>query len=202
MRPTAIKAFDLSSFAAVSAGHPVRGSVDDLSPGDVIMLQMRDVSPEEGVDWVRAARIAPPGKRKPDFLRAGDLLFTSRGARNFAVVINGAPGSTLCAPHFFIIRITKPDLVLPAYLAWFINQRPAQAYFQRSATGTSLLNIRREIIEQLAVPVPPAVRQKAIVGYDDAARQERALLRGLIRNREQQMEALAFGLVTGKEGQA
>jgi restriction endonuclease S subunit len=154
---------------------------------------MRDVNPE-GIDWLGAMRVDPPGKRKPDYLMPGDVIFTSRGTRNLAVAVADIPCPAIGAPNLFVIRLGQASVCLPNYLAWFMNQRPAQDYFQRSATGTNILNIRREVVEQLAVPVPSLRRQKAIAEFDATARLEREVLRGLIKNRDQQMEALALGL--------
>jgi hypothetical protein len=183
----------LRDLASISAGHPVRGAIDGLASGDVVLLQMRDVN-AEGIDWIGAVRVDPPGKRKPDYLMPGDVILTSRGTRNLAVIIADIPGPAICAPNLFVIRLGRPYTCMPEYLSWFMNQRPAQDYFQRSATGTNILNIRREVVEQLAVPVPSLADQKAIIELDAAARLEREVLRGLIRNRDQQMEALALGL--------
>lgn len=188
------KQFFLSHLALISAGHPIRGSVEDLPEGDVALLQMRDIRHDLTIGWDSAIRIELPGKRSPDYLCQGDLVFTSRGAKNLAVVIEGLTHKAICAPNLFVIRVKDIATCLPEYLAWFMNQRPAQAYFQRAATGTNILNIRREVVEQLVVPMPSLRKQSAIVELDVAARGEREVLRNLITNREQQMEALALGL--------
>lgn len=198
MSPTA-KNSRLSELADISAGHPVRGAVDDVSAGDVFMLQMRDIDEEHGVNWPSVVRLTPPGKRAPNFLMEGDVVFTSRGAKNVAVAMLRHPGPAICAPNLFVIRLISQADCLPAYLAWYMNQRPAQSYFQRSATGTSILNIRREVVEQLVIPLPSLIEQEAIVGFADAARSERNALRGLIKNRNQQLEALALGLAGSEE---
>lgn len=189
----------LQDLAIITAGHPLRGAVDDLPAGTVVLLQMRDVDDERGINWREAVRVDPPGKRAPNFLEPGDVLFTSRGTRNHAVAVMETPSPTICAPNLFVVRLRKPGTCLPAYLAWYINQRPAQSYFQRSATGTNILNIRREVFEQLMIPVPSMAQQKAIVGFADLARVERETLRGLITNRDQQLEALALGLAGSGE---
>lgn len=184
----------LYEMAEISAGHPIRGAVDRLESGDVALLQIRDIDAEKGIAWTDALRVTPPGKRKPDYLIPGDVIFTSRGARNLAVAVMDVPCAAICAPNLFVIRLVGGDSCLPEYLAWFMNQRPAQDYFLRSATGTNILNIRREVIEQLKVNVPSLHQQRAIIELDAAARLECEILRGLIKNRSQQMEALALGL--------
>lgn len=184
----------LRDLAQMSAGHPVRGAIDRLPVGNVAILQMRDIDSEASINWAQTLRVTPPGKRKPDYLMPGDVIFTSRGARNHAVAVMDVPGLAICAPNLFVIRLAKKGVCLPEYLAWFINQRPAQDYFLRSATGTNILNIRREAIEQLKVFVPSLPQQEIIIKFDAAARLERELLQELVKNRNAQMEALALSL--------
>lgn len=189
----------LREIAQISAGHPIRGGVDGLARGDVALLQIRDVDIDVGINWSKTLRVTPPGKRKPNYLQPGDVVFTSRGTRNLAVAIVDVPGTAICAPNLFILRLNRAGACLPEYLAWFMNQRPAQDYFLRSAMGTNILNIRREVIEKLPVIVPSLRKQTAIIELDAAARLERDVLRRLIRNRNQQMQALALGLAEGAE---
>ena len=189
----------LQELASISAGHPIRGAVDRLSPGDVALLQIRDVDPDVGIDWTKVLRVDPPGKRKPNYLLPGDIVFTSRGVRNLAVALNDVPAPAICAPNLFVVRLDPSCECLPEYIAWFMNQRPAQDYFLRSATGTNILNIRREVIEQLVVIVPSLNKQRAIVEFAAGARIEREKLSGLIRNRDQQMEAIALSLASRSE---
>ena len=186
----------LGAVATISGGYPFRGAVDDLQHGDVAVVQMRNVDAETGVSWEDVQRIALPSKRAPTFLATGDIIFTTRGTRNFALVLNEIPGLAVCSPHFFVIRARNLHQIAPAFLAWQINQRPAQEYFQREATGSHILNIRREVIENLPVAIPPVATQHIIVALANAARAERAALTRLIDNRNQQLEAIALGLVT------
>lgn len=198
MDPTA-KIISLKDMASIAAGHPVRGSVEDLPEGGVAMLQMRDIDVDRGIVWTSAASIDPPGKRSPDYLQSGDVIFTSRGARNVAVAAIAVDREAICGPNLFLIRIRDRGQCDPRYLAWYINQRPCQIYLQREATGTNILNIRREVVENIAIPVPSLARQESIIDFDRSAKLEQKLLRDLIVNREQQMEALAVGLAQGEE---
>lgn len=184
----------LGDVAAISAGYPLRGSVDELSTGEVAIVQMRNVDADSGINWSEVQRIALPSKRPPAFLAVGDIIFTTRGTRNFALALDIAEGQAVCSPHFFVIRVLDANRIAPAFLAWQINQRPAQEYFQREATGSHILNIRREVIERLPIAIPPLVRQRAIIALADVARAERAALAKLIENRNHQIEAIALGL--------
>jgi hypothetical protein len=184
----------LKGLASIAAGYPFRGAVDALPSGNVAVIQMGNANPEIGVDWMTTRRVELPSKRSANFLAPGDVIFTTRGTRNFALALDAIPGLAVCSPHFFVMRVNDPGCILPAFLAWQINQRPAQEYFQREATGSYILNIRREVIENLSLALPSPERQSAIVAFADAALAERAALARLIENRNHQIEAIALGL--------
>lgn len=188
----------LSTIATIFSGLALRESVDRLPQGPVRMVQMRDVDVDRGVSWATALSVALPGKRTRDSLRPDDILFTARGQRNAAVALNVVPAPAVCAGNLFVIRPHDPRQCLPAYVAWYINQRPAQGYFQHSATGTNILNIRRDVIAQLEIPIPAIAHQWAIVNLDAAARHERRILQRLMANRDEEMEALAARLAARK----
>ena len=193
-KTTAYTIESLNGLASIAAGYPLRGAVDALPAGDVAVIQMGNVHPETGVDWASTQRIALPSRRSANFLASEDVIFTTRGARNFALALGQIPGLAVCSPHFFVMRVIDPCRIIPAFLAWQINQRPAQEYFRREATGSYILNIRREVIENLPLALPPLTTQHAIVALADAARAERAALTKMIENRNHQIEAIALGL--------
>ncbi|MGO8377699.1 restriction endonuclease subunit S [Rhizobium ruizarguesonis] len=183
----------LANVAKITAGHPLRSSVDEFSAGDTGVIQMRNVDPETGVDWPSVSRVELPPARRIDYLDPGDVIFSTRGARTYAIALDAVPFPAVCSPHFFVLRIRDPA-VESQFLAWQINQAAAQEYLQREATGSHILNIRREVIERLEIVIPPLQRQAAIVAFAKEATREKSLLSALIENRQQQINALAAGL--------
>ncbi|MEK8024546.1 restriction endonuclease subunit S [Pseudaquabacterium rugosum] len=184
----------LSQVATVQAGYPFRGAIEGAPDGDVIALQMKDVDPESGVAWAGALRAHLPGRKVPSWLQPGDLLFVAKGARFYAVVVDTPPMPAVCGPAFFHLRVQPGAAVAPAFLAWQINQPPFQRLLMQSAEGSGQLSIRRPVLEALPLAVPPLPQQHRIVALDGTARAERAMMRRLIQNREQQLHALAEAL--------
>jgi len=187
------KIVTVAATSDISAGHPIRTAVDELPNGDVGVVQMRNVDVDGGVDWKSVSRVEPPPARRIDYLALGDIIFSTRGARNHAVALDHIPFPSVCSPHFFVIRV-RCDALDPHFLAWQINQAPAQEYLQNAATGSHVLNIRREVIEQLEIVLPPRVQQAAIVAFAEAARREKQAFAALVASRQQQMDMLAAGL--------
>lgn len=193
----AAKKLRLGELALIRAGHPFRGAVEAVDGGSVPVAQMKDIVPGLGVDWSSTVRTELVGRKEPDWLRAGDLLFVSRGSRYFAVCVDQPPGPAVCGPHLFHLTVKAPDLLMPAFLAWVVGQGPVQRQLQQAASGSLQLSVTRQALEALEIPVPPVATQRVVADLATAAARERAVLTALIQNREQQLEALACALASG-----
>jgi hypothetical protein len=192
--PIDAKFFFLRDAVDVRSGHPFRGSIQESVDGNALAVQMKDVDSECGVSWTGVMRTSLVGRKQPDWLRAGDVLFVSKGVRFYAVCIDEPPGPAVCSPHFFHLQVAPHVPILPTFLAWQINQPPFQRQLQQAAEGSSQLSIRRPVLESLTLVVPSLANQHRIVALSDLARQERRALHQLIRNREQQLQTLAEDL--------
>jgi hypothetical protein len=184
----------IRNLTALQSGYPFRGSIEESTDGDTLAVQMKDVDPDHGVNWPGVMRTTLAGRKQPDWLKAGDVLFVSKGARFYAVCIDAPPTPAVCSPHFFHLQVAPQVPLLPAFLAWQINQPPFQRQLHQAAEGSSQLSIRRPVLESLTLCVPSLADQQRIVALADLARQERQALHQLIHNRELQLQALAESL--------
>lgn len=166
----------LGALAVVKSGYPFRGSIEEAADADALAVQMKDVDPEQGVSWSGVTRTSLAGRKQPDWLKAGDVLFVSKGARFYAVCIDEPPTQAVCSPHFFHLQVAPGASLLPAFLAWQINQPPFQRQLQQAAEGSSQLSIRRPVLESLSLSVPSLADQQRIVALADLARHERRAL--------------------------
>jgi hypothetical protein len=184
----------LAEVADIQAGYPFRTTVEEVPDGDVHVIQMKDVSPELGVDWSAVMRTRLAGRKRPDWIVDGDVLFAAKGARFYAASVGAALANAVCVPAFFHLRIRREAALGPEFLAWQINQPPCQRQLLQAAEGSSQLSIRRAVLEQLVLAVPPVAEQRRIVALARLVVQERQALQRLIYNREQQLQAIAEDL--------
>jgi restriction endonuclease S subunit len=185
----------LAEVAEIAAGFPLRGSTEALTDGVTPFIQMKNVDPETGIRWDEVPYVELPSVRSPKWLSERDIIFASRGTRNYAYAVAGGPKHSACSPHFFVVSPKKSNRLLPEFLAWQINQKPAQDYFQRSAVGTqAIMTIRRPALEALPIVVPPVREQELILEFWRASKKERAALHRLIQLSTKQSEAIAIGL--------
>ncbi|SFM76494.1 Type I restriction modification DNA specificity domain-containing protein [Nitrosomonas nitrosa] len=187
----------LADIVTVSSGHPFRGKIPEKPGSGIYAIQMKDVSPEDGVCWDSVIETELTGKKQPDWLAPGDILFVARGSFNYAVLIEEMGKQAICAPHFYILRVTNPSL-LPAFLVWQLNQRPLQNYFDRVAEGSVTKSIRRSILEHTEITVPTIEKQNQILGLYKTIMREKKLYAELISNADKLMHALACDLTANK----
>lgn len=123
-------------------------------------------------------------------------FFLAKGAKNFAHAIANAPTPTLAASYFFVLQ--PRNQVLPAYLAWFLNQESTLRAVSRSATsGTPMPVVRRADLEALEITVPPLPMQNAIVQLDNLRREEHDLLCDLVHRRNVLVSAVCASATHG-----
>jgi Restriction endonuclease S subunits len=156
------------------------------------VVQMKDVDPERGLDASHLFRVKQTGRKKPDHLRRDDILFMGRGYRIFAALIEHDLDNTVAGPHFFILRLrpSQHRIIIPAFLAWYINHNRAQRYFSQHVAGTALPHINRTTLENLTIIVPPLTVQHSIVNAHRCRLREKALLEQLIDKKKQFLDQL------------
>ena len=87
-------------------------------------------------------------------------------------------GYRYCQFLDFIISVKKAD-VLPGYLAWYLNQRPAQIYFDRNAGGTRIQVINKQLLSELEVVVPDLKTQEKIAKIYELHQREQDLVEAI-----------------------
>ncbi|MEH6550093.1 MAG: hypothetical protein V7744_08925 [Pseudomonadales bacterium] len=183
----------LRDIAEIRPGHPFRGSIEAIAGASTHVVQVRDADISGEIDAKNLLRTELTGRKQPDWLQNGDILFVAKGAKHFAACVDQLPEYSVCSPHFFIVRIEDTDAtrVIPEFIAWQLNQKPAQRYFKTTAEGTMYVSIRRQVLEDTPLSLPTLEKQKQIVALNRAAVKEQKILRQLIDNRRQQLDAIA-----------
>lgn len=187
----------LTDIATISSGYPFRGKIPEVGGSGSWVIQMKDVSPQAGIDWTSCIQTAIEGKREPDWLKQGDILVAARGSNNYAVLVDFPPDTTIkavAAPYFYVISQLGNN-VLPAYLTWLLNQTPCQRYFEQNSQGTLTKSILRTTLECTPVAVPPLAKQHAIIALVSTLRQEQQIVEQLLRNGEGLLSSIAFDLL-------
>jgi restriction endonuclease S subunit len=134
-------------------------------------------------------RFHPVLSRNDRPLEKEDLLFMARGAHNFTILLGDLPEPALAAACFFIVRISSPE-ILPGYLGWYLNQAPVEHYLlAHSGRNVHMPVVRRAVLENIPVPVPPLDRQAKIADLNALMLKEINLLQQLGQRRKKLITA-------------
>lgn len=172
----------ITEIADIQLGYQFRKKIEPAADGTNRVIQIRDFD-NHILKSENLSRVHIDKSVEQYLIRKGDVLFLSRGHNNWAVPIVDDLAATVAVSHFFVIRL-KQHNVLPEYLAWYINQTPAQEYLYNIARrGTHMPLIPLSAFKGLAIEIPDITTQKKIVELSNLMGKEKKLLTELQEKR-------------------
>lgn len=187
----------LAEVAHVRQGHPFRGAIPAVSDGHTRVIQLKNLMPFSSLDPEQLLRTRLRTRKEPNCVQHDDVLIAGRGNRPVAVVLADPAPGTVCSPHLYVLHVTAKDRILPAFLAWQLNQNIAQEQFRREAAGTRQQSLRKHAVEELAIRIPPLSTQRRIVAIAGNAHNERSKLERFMSARDHEVTSLTEQLLHG-----
>lgn len=180
----------------IRAGHSFRGKLIDDPQSNTLVLQIKDLQSSGLIDWQTLVHCKPIAKRK-EWLRKDDILFVAKGSNNQSFLIDSHPPvPTLVAPIFFHISLKEKArrLILPKFLVWQLNQKPAQDYFAQNSQGGLSKNIKKDALESTPIFIPSLEEQKLIIELNQTVNSEKIAAEKLIENGQILMTKVSLNL--------
>ena len=165
----------LSDISEILVGYQSREGIRAYPDGSHFLLQARDFNTLHQVDWSNLTRFTPAGSTAKSEIQQGDVLFLAKGQENFACPVTRSVNHVLAANSFYILRPDRAT-ILPEYLAWWLNQTPAQEYIKLNRSGSSLPFLSVSALSRLEVPIPPIEVQRKIGELELLRKKEADLL--------------------------
>jgi restriction endonuclease S subunit len=144
--------------------------------GEIIYLQAKHFDESGQLSAVLQPEVKRNKQSERHMLQDKDILFAAKGLKNFATVYENDNGHCVASTTFLVIRLKNESdcVVLPEFLAWFINHPRTQVLLKRKAKGTSLRSISKQMLEELEIPIPSFDKQRTILAiYNLHQRQEK-----------------------------
>lgn len=181
----------IGDLAKIQAGYQFRERVEPDPRGNFGVVQIKDIPDRRRLTPETIDRIAIDKPFEPYLVTRGDVLFLSRGHKQFAIAIEHDLRDTIASGYFYILRVDSTQ-IRPAYLAWYFNQQPMQDQFKQLAKGTHMPFVSQAEFRELEVPIPPLAVQDQIVALAALADQEQAVLAELAAKRAQLVQTLSL----------
>ena len=182
----------IKDIADIQIGYQFRKKIEAERDGTHQVIQIRDFDENQNINTDGLCWVKMPQLSEKYSVNKNDVLFLARGHRNFAVPILDSFENTIAASTFYILKI-KTKKVIPEYLAWCINQAPAQGYLHNIARrGTHMPLIPKSAFENLKVYVPDIETQGKIIKLSSLTEKERNILQSLQEKRTLLIQSLCL----------
>ena len=189
--------FFLKDIAEIRSGYLFKSGLDNEPGGNLQVVQLKDVSDHGCLSTEGLTKINFINMKSQYLLEEGDVLFKAKSNKHLAAVAVNIESPMVATAHYFIIKI-KYKALSPHYLAWFINRKPGQKYFSLHSEGTHIPVVKKKLLGELAVAIPPLELQEKIVKIFDLLLKEKELSEKLIKRRKQYIENILLNIIDNK----
>lgn len=186
----------LGNLVEIQPGYQARGKIIESPIGSHRLLQSKDII-EEMINWESPLSFDP--EINPDRYRIShnDVLFIARGYENRAYLATTPPENILASNVFYII---KPFKIQSRFLAWWLNQKAAQAYFAQFQVKMGYAYMSKKNLSELEVPVPNIKTQETIAEVLRLWDREQTLTSEIKGRKESIMTSVLLTAAENKEG--
>lgn len=189
----------LGDICEIRAGYPFREKIMYSSYGEDYVIQLKDVSLQNGIDEASLLRVNLEGKKEKHLLNKNDILFVNKGTKIQAYALNQNFKNTVASSHFFVITVRDKE-ILPEYVAWYLNSLYGQKYIKRNSVGSSLPHINKSLLSEMPLSIPDIRTQKIIIELNKSFLKEHILFERLLSMKKQYHKLLLDNLMSKNGG--
>ena len=186
----------IRDIAEIRTGYQFRGKVEAADDANVAVIQIKDIDDRLKV---RVEDLLPVKLDNPEpyLVTQGDVLFLSRGHRQYAASVSEPVRNTVATGYFFIVHPDQ-DMVRSEFLAWSINQPEFQDALRPFTRGSHMPLVSRSDFQDLTITLPAMAIQDRILALQHLIDRERELTTALQLKRGKLVEAISRELLTGR----
>jgi restriction endonuclease S subunit len=186
----------LKNIAEIRTGYQFRERVSASDEANVSVIQIKDVDEQL---FVHTSDLVPVKVDNPEpyLVSQGDVLFLSRGHRQYAAIVTEPVQDTIATGYFFIVR-PKASVIRPSFLAWTINQPDFQECMRPYVRGSHIPLVSKVDFQDITIRVPHLAVQDRIMTFQALFEREKQLSAAIQEKRQQLVQAVSQKLITGQ----
>jgi len=149
----------LQNIVSITVGHTLQKSVSSHTGTDFYLLRTSDIPSDfMFVEMSDKKAISIDVPQQNAFVDHGDILITARSSQgasiNCSVFDVMTDRGVLATSSLFIMRVTNNKIVLPEYIAIYLNSTDGQQQLKRIATQGTIQSISIKQLKELEIPIP------------------------------------------------
>ncbi|SHK58978.1 restriction endonuclease subunit S [Alicyclobacillus tolerans] len=125
------------------------------------------------------------------FTHLGDILVRLSYPYTAVYIQEGHDG-LLIPSYFAVIRLESSGIIVPAFVAWYLNTEPVKNELRRHQTGTNIPTTNKSALAQLDIPRVPIEKQRIIIELNALHQKEIWLYQQLIVEKQKLNTLVAY----------
>ena len=151
----------LKEIAKISLGYSFRGSIQEEKDGNMFVIQAKNVKDNFYIQNTdKLVKIKHP-IYEDRLVKQNDIILSSRGYFNASV--SKTSENMIASSSVYIIRSLNPNIILPEYLALYLNSKKGQFLLKRNQTGSMVKVILKTDLEGIDIIIPDIEKQKILI---------------------------------------
>jgi restriction endonuclease S subunit len=151
----------LKNIANVSLGYSFRGSIKEKKDGNMLVVQAKNAKDSLYIDSEDELIKIDHPIYEDRLVLLDDVILTSRGY--FHAAVSKIDSNMIASSSVYILRSKDTNIILPEYLALYLNSPQGQTSIIRNQTGAMVKVILKSDLEGLKIPIPNIKRQKTVI---------------------------------------
>jgi len=165
-----------------------------VSRGEIVYLQAKHFDELGQLSSTLHPDLKEDNVTAKHLLKQGDILFASKGTKNFAALYERKNLPAVASTSFFVIRLQAEfrNKMIPEFLVWYMNKPTTQKFLKGGAYGTAIVSIPKSVLEKLEISIPDLQTQNTILTIAKLQGEEKALKQKIETLRESQIDQQIF----------
>lgn len=126
-----------------------------------------------------------------NYLEKGMILFNAKGRSFFAGLFSGEYENSIAGTTFLVLTVNT-EMVLPEYLAWFLNHPQTLRQFEHKKSTRRMPSINIKELSQIEVIIPSLEMQRNIVQLKELSKKKIDLHQELITLEKEYIQAITY----------
>lgn len=178
----------LGEITKIRSGYSFRRKIEQQEGGNIYVVTGGDIGDDFYLQEENLIKIIKEvGEDK--LIQKGDVLLTVRG--KFKAVVSNNQGSLIATSSVCSLRVNR-DIVLPEYIALWLNSKVGQTEINRNVTGATIKIILKKDLENIKIKIPNLEIQHEIVEFYKNTKE----LKNKLKTKTEMVENIFQGALT------
>ncbi len=150
----------LKNISKITTGFQFRSKIEHQDNGAVAVVMAQDLKNNFYLTNTSVLTKIDYSAHTDKFIEKGDVLLSFRGY--FIASVFQIQEKTMATASLYILKTDK-NIILPEFLAIWLNSNQGQSQIEKNTTGSGIKTITKTALENVEIKIPSLEKQQLII---------------------------------------